>query len=160
VTKTTGAKVANVVSPKTITGLTNGTTYYFVVTAVNAAGESVESSETSAAPSAALQPPASPNGVSATGGTGKVTVTWNTKLTATSYVIYYTESNNITSAANLANGTKVTVAAISADPQPATQSYDVTGLKSGTTYAFNVTSKNAAGESGTQNFPKYATTSP
>ncbi|NTV37579.1 MAG: fibronectin type III domain-containing protein [Anaerolineales bacterium] len=160
VTKLNGTKVANAVSPKAITGLTNGTTYYFVVTAVNAAGESVESSETSAAPSAVLQPPASPNGVSVTGGAGKVTVGWNTKLTATSYVIYYSESSSTTSAALLATGTKVTVAALSADPQPGTQSHDVTGLKANTSYAFVVTSKNAAGESGTQNFPKFAVTSP
>jgi hypothetical protein len=160
VTKTTGTKVADAVSPKTITGLTNGTTYYVVVTAVNAAGESAESSETSAVPSALPQPPASPNGVSVTGGAGKVTVQWNTKLTATSYIIYYSESSSTTSAALLTSGTKVTVAALSADPQPGTQSHDITGLKANTSYAFVVTSKNAAGESGTQNYPKYATTSP
>jgi Tol biopolymer transport system component len=38
-------------SPQPITGLINGTTYHFVVTAENGAGESVESAEVSATPS-------------------------------------------------------------------------------------------------------------
>lgn len=160
VSKTTGIKVANAVSPHAVTGLTNGTTYYFVVTAVNAAGESVESSENSAVPSAVPQPPASPNGVSASGGAGKVTMQWNTKLTATSYIIYYSESSSTTTAELLASGTKITVAALSADPQPETQTHDVTGLKAGTSYALVVTAKNAAGESGAQNTPRYAMTNP
>lgn len=42
--------VGNVLS-KTITGLTNGTTYYFAVTAYNTAGESANSNEKSATPS-------------------------------------------------------------------------------------------------------------
>ena len=156
VTKTNGIKVANAVSPHVVTGLTNGTTYYFVVTAVNSAGESEESSENSATPSAGLQPPASPNGVTTTAGTGQVTIQWNTKLTATSYNIYYS-STITTSAGLLSGGTKISVPAASADPQPATQSYVKTGLTAGTTYYFVVTSVNAAGESGAQNFPKTAT---
>ena len=156
VTKTNGIKVANAVSPHVVTGLTNGATYYFVVTAVNAAGESEESSENSATPSAGLQPPASPNGVTTTAGTGQVTIQWNTKLTATSYNIYYS-STITTSDGLLSGGTKISVPAASADPQPATQSYVKTGLTAGTTYYFVVTSVNAAGESGAQNFPKTAT---
>lgn len=151
-----GAKVANATSPYDVTGLTNDTTYYFVVTAVNSAGESEESSENSATPSAGLQPPASPNGVTTTAGTGQVTIQWNTKLTATSYNIYYS-STITTSAGLLSGGTKISVPAASADPQPATQSYVKTGLTAGTTYYFVVTSVNAAGESGAQNFPKTAT---
>lgn len=42
-----GIKHTGVVSPFTIAGLTNGKTYYFVVTAVNAYGESAESTEVS-----------------------------------------------------------------------------------------------------------------
>jgi hypothetical protein len=51
VTKTTGTKVAQAVSPQAVT-LTNGAQYYFVVTAVNAIGESVESTLVSATPGA------------------------------------------------------------------------------------------------------------
>ena len=52
VTKTTGTKLTGVASPYTQTGLTNGTTYYYVVTAVNSYGESSESSQVSGTPQA------------------------------------------------------------------------------------------------------------
>ena len=40
-----GGKITGVTSPQSHTGLVNGTTYFYVVTAVSAAGESVESTE-------------------------------------------------------------------------------------------------------------------
>ena len=52
VTTLIGTKVTNVTSGSAITGLINGTTYYFIVTAVNAAGEGAASSEVSAVPQA------------------------------------------------------------------------------------------------------------
>jgi len=50
VTKTTGTKITNATSPYSHTGLTNGTTYYYVVTAVNGYGESSESIVTLSVP--------------------------------------------------------------------------------------------------------------
>ncbi|MBI5750179.1 MAG: fibronectin type III domain-containing protein, partial [Nitrospinae bacterium] len=50
VTKTTGTKITGGTSPYTHSGLTNGTTYYYVVTAVNGYGESGESSQVSGTP--------------------------------------------------------------------------------------------------------------
>jgi hypothetical protein len=48
---TSGSLIPSVTSPYTQSGLYNGTTYYYVVTAVNGNGESVASSEVSATPS-------------------------------------------------------------------------------------------------------------
>ncbi len=49
-----GVRYGGVTSPYTQTGLTNGTTYYFVVTAANGAGESLESDKASATPLAGI----------------------------------------------------------------------------------------------------------
>jgi hypothetical protein len=162
VTKTTGTKVAGVTSPRAISPLTNGTKYYFVVSAVGPGGESAESSENSATPSTSLQPPASPNGVSVVaGGTGELIITWNTQLTATLYNIYYVDywvsDTNPSPATILSTGTKFPIAPVSGDPQPPTQTYHLKGLTSGKTYSLNVTAANDGGESGTQNKNKHAT---
>ena len=58
VSKQNGARIEGVTSPFTHGGLINGTTYFYVVTAVNEKGESAESNQVSAVPeSAILAPP-------------------------------------------------------------------------------------------------------
>ncbi len=57
VTKTSGTKIPVSSSPYTHSGLSNGTTYYYVVTAQNSAGESTESSQVSAMPTNPSPPP-------------------------------------------------------------------------------------------------------
>ena len=133
VTKATGTKVAGVTSPSIVTGLTNGTPRFFVVTAVNAAGESVESAEVTATPTAAPGP-AAPTGVAATAGSGQATIGWNNVTGATSYNIYYDNTTGVTKA----TGTKIT---------GVTSPSIVTGLTNGTPYFFVVTAVNADGES-------------
>ena len=56
VTKATGTAIPNVTPPYTHTGLTNGTAYYYIVTARNSKGEGLPSAETSALPFAGPGP--------------------------------------------------------------------------------------------------------
>src|SRR5262249_35921386 len=65
------------VSGWTDTGASNGTTYYYKVSAVNAAGESVASNELSATPSAPLTAPSAPTLNSASGGNSSVALSWS-----------------------------------------------------------------------------------
>lgn len=52
VTKTTGTRISGITSPYTHAGLTNGTTYFYILTALNSYGESSKSNEVSATPKA------------------------------------------------------------------------------------------------------------
>lgn len=73
----------------------NDTTYFYQVTAVNAAGESAGSNEATATPSASALP-AAPTGVKATAGDGSVTLTWDAVPGATSYVVYWDTTPGVT----------------------------------------------------------------
>src|SRR5580658_5600181 len=116
----------------TDTGLTNGTAYYYVVSAYNSAGQSANSSQVSATPGAPLTPPAAPTGLQATGGNAQVSLTWTASTGATSYHVKRSTTNG---------GPYTQVAA------PTAASDIDTGLTNGTTYYYVVSALNAAGES-------------
>ncbi|WP_298438869.1 DUF5666 domain-containing protein [Geobacter sp.] len=134
VTPATGTKISGATSPYVQTGLTGGTTYFYVVTAENAAGESAPSAQVSATPTSAPTPPSAPTGVTATGGTNSVTVSWTAVTGATSYNLYWSTTTGVTTA----TGTKIT---------GVTSPYRQTLLNANTTYFYIVTAMNAVGES-------------
>lgn len=134
VTKLNGTKITGATNPYVHTGLTNGTTYYYVVTAVNASGESVDSAQVSALPAPTALPPAAPSGVTATAGNTQATVSWSPVSGATSYNVYWSTTTGVTKL----NGTKIVGAA---------SPYVHTALANGITYYYVVTALSAAGES-------------
>jgi DNA/RNA endonuclease G (NUC1)/fibronectin type 3 domain-containing protein len=107
----------------------NGTTYFYVVTAVSSGIESTNSSEASATP---LGPAAAPTGVVATAGDTQISLTWNSVSGATSYNV----KRSTTSGSGYA-----TIAS------PTSPTYTDTGLTNGTPYYYVVTAVNVGGES-------------
>ena len=74
------------------TGLTNGTTYRYVIRAVSSAGtESGDSAEASTTPT---PPPDAPTGLSATASNFQVILSWDTVTDVTEYSVYRAESEN------------------------------------------------------------------
>jgi fibronectin type 3 domain-containing protein len=128
-----GGPYAQVANPSAAsdkdTGLTNGTIYYYVVSAVNSAGESANSGEVSATPQAV---PAAPIGLAATPGNQQVSLAWTASSGATSYNVKR----------GTASGGPYTQVA-----NPSAASYKDTALTNGTTYYYVVSAVNSAGES-------------
>jgi hypothetical protein len=83
--------------------LVDGTTYYYVVTAVNAVGEGPASAQVSATPAAPAAVPAAPAGVTATAGDTLVSLAWDPVAGATSYNVYWSATAGVTTA----NGTQI-----------------------------------------------------
>ena len=130
--------ITNANNPSVLTGLTNGTTYYYVVTAFNANGEGPASTEVSATPLATLTA-APPTGVIAAPGPMVDTIHWKASAGATSYNLYWANAAGI-------------------DPtMPATYAYSIHNatapylhqvITNTHAYFYVVTSVNANGESG------------
>ncbi len=131
---TSDNQILDRVSPYTHSGLTNGTTYYYVVTALNAYGESMVSSEAMATPQAIGTPPTPPTNISAVAGNGEITISWFSSTGATSYNIYWDTLPGVTSSDFSLTGV--------------TSPYTHPGRTNGTTYYYVVTAVNTYGESG------------
>ena len=134
VSKTTGTAIKGVTSPHQHLALTNGKAYYYVVTATNTSGESLESQEATATPKAGASPPAAPTNLKAVAGNKQVTLSWKAVTGAANYTLYW----------GLASGvTKKKGTAIKSVKSP----YKHIALTNGQTYYYIVTSSNTAGES-------------
>lgn len=128
VTPLTGTRISNVSSPYLHTGLLRGSTYHYVVTALNAAGESAPSPQASATIA-----PAAPETVSATPGDAQVTLDWRSVPGATGYRVYWS---------NLAGVTPQTGTLVADATAPLVH----TGLTNGLPYYYVVTAINDGGE--------------
>jgi uncharacterized protein (DUF1800 family)/fibronectin type 3 domain-containing protein len=111
-------------------GLTNGTTYFYKLAAVNANGEGAKSNEANAKP-VAPELPAAPS-LSATPGNAEVTLNWGAVAAATSYNLYRSTSSG--GQGNSAYKTGLTGT-----------TYKDTGLTNGTTYYYKLAAVNANG---------------
>jgi fibronectin type 3 domain-containing protein/sugar lactone lactonase YvrE len=113
-------------------GLTNGITYYYVVSAVNAAGEGPNSTQVSATP-AAGSPPLPPASLTATAGNAQVSLSWTASADATSYNVKRSTASG-GPYATIATGLMATA-------------YPDNGLINGIAYYYVVSAVNPAGES-------------
>lgn len=116
------------ISTYTVTGVSRGTSAYFVITAIyNGGSESSASAEVSATAGV-------PPGVVAAAGDSSAMVSWSPVTGAQSYTIYYGTAAGVTPA----TGTAVAVSSGTAKT--------VSGLTNGTTYYFVVTATFSDGE--------------
>ena len=102
-----------------ITGLTNGTRYFFSVTAANEAGVSARAAEVSAVPVAVT------SGLTATPGTGQITLRWDAATGATGYRVFRGTTPGVTGSTPIQSALTATT-------------FTDAGLTSGTTYYYSV----------------------
>jgi hypothetical protein len=109
--------------------VSNGTKYYYVVSAYDSYGQSANSAEVSATPAA--PPPAAPAGLTANVVDSQVALTWPTSSGATNYNVKRSTTNG-NGYAQIVNTTGT--------------NFTDSGLTNGTTYYYVVSAVNSAGE--------------
>jgi fibronectin type 3 domain-containing protein len=116
----------------TDSSVTNGTTYYYVVSAFNSSGESANSAQVSATPQAPSVAPAAPINLTATPGNAVVTLAWTASTGATGYNV---------KRATTSGGPYTQLAA------PTSNGFTDSSVANGTTYYYVVSAFNSTGES-------------
>jgi hypothetical protein len=129
------ATVAGNLTSVTVTGLTNGDSYTFMVTATNSLGAGPSSGESNAV--TPVGPPGAPTAVTATAGVAQATVSFtqpasNGGATITGYTVTATSSDGGVSASETGSDSPITISGL-------------TGQK---LYTFTVTATNSAGLTG------------
>jgi hypothetical protein len=124
------ASVNGTTTSMTISGLTNGTSYSFIVTATNAAGISAASPPSAAVTAGTV--PGMPTAVSASSGDARAKVSWSAPASSGGSAV---TSYTVTAAPG---GRTATTAGLTTT---------VTGLTNGIPHTFTVTAANAAGSS-------------
>ena len=110
----------------------NGKTYYYTINAVNASGQSADTTPVSATPQVWLAAPAAPGSVSATATVGQISLAWTNPAYATGYRVKRSTS---------AVGPFTVLSAVASGP------FTDRTVIAGKTYYYQVTAYNAYGES-------------
>ena len=118
--------ISSATTTATLTGLTNGTSYTFKVSATNVAGTSTLSINSNAITPAAL--PGVPSSINVTAGDSQVTIGWTAPADNGNPITYYTVTSD--------NGISATTTATSTV---------IAGLDNGTSYSFTVAATNGVG---------------
>ena len=118
----------------TSTGLTNGTTYYFRITAVTLAGEGPFSNEVSATPATVA---GAPTTLTATASDAEVDLSWTTPAN---------NGGDPVTGYNIYQGTSSGAETILTSTSTTATTFTSTGLTNGTTYYFKITAVTLAGE--------------
>src|SRR5262249_39082531 len=113
--------------------VTVGTTYYYLVTGLNASGlQSSPSNQASATPQAAA--PAAPTRLTASGGTLKIVLSWTAGANDASFKVYRSTVSAFTPSVSTLLGTATSAA------------YTDTTVVAGTTYYYVVSGLNTTGQ--------------
>lgn len=149
-TKITGLDIELVSAPYTVTPLTNGTKYWFSISASNTVGESNLSKPVLAIPSSPA-PPAAPRNLRANAESGQVTLTWDTVGGNKYYGFVVSNPLSVSPTFEYLNGN-------TEPPTEITSPFIVTPLNNNQTYAFFIWTENVNGQS-FYSFVVYATPS-